>query len=331
MKTLKKILYIVLIVIAVFLAVCSILSVLRNTESRFLKILDFPRIQFFVASFICLLILVAAIKKWKWYDYLLSAGLLAGLIINGSYLIHYTQLVPVSVPAAINIKASDAQMSLLITNVKMTNRQAQPLIDLIELKDPDLILAMEVDEWWDNELQVFKKDYPYSQHTINELTYGMVLYSKLPLKKIEVDYLNNENVPSFESSITLPNGKNIRFHSIHPVPPTRFKNLPDNANQQETALIKLGTEITGRTSPTIVAGDLNDVVWSHVDKLTNTKNLLYDVRVGRGFFNSFNAENLLMRWPLDHIFVTEEFRLKKLERLTKIGSDHFPIYVELVL
>ena len=31
------------------------------------------------------------------------------------------------------------------------------------------------------------------------------------------------------------------------------------------------------------------------------------------------------------VFVTEEFRLKKIERLEKIGSDHFPIYVELVL
>lgn len=38
-----------------------------------------------------------------------------------------------------------------------------------------------------------------------------------------------------------------------------------------------------------------------------------------------------MRWTLDHVFVTEEFRLKKLERLPKIGSDQFPIFVELVL
>lgn len=83
--------------------------------------------------------------------------------------------------------------------------------------------------------------------------------------------------------------------------------------------------------PTVVAGDLNDVVWSYVDELTGTKNILYDVRVGRGFYNSYNAENVFMRWPLDHVFVTKDFRLKQLERLPKIGSDHFPIFVELVL
>ena len=97
------------------------------------------------------------------------------------------------------------------------------------------------------------------------------------------------------------------------------------------ALKKLGKEIEDRKLPTLIAGDLNDVVWSHVDALTGTQNLLYDVRVGRGFYNSYNAENIFMRWPLDHVFVTKEFRLKKLERLSKIGSDHFPIYVELVL
>nr|WP_271425199.1 hypothetical protein [Aequorivita sinensis] len=38
-----------------------------------------------------------------------------------------------------------------------------------------------------------------------------------------------------------------------------------------------------------------------------------------------------MRWPLDHVFVTDEFSVQKLEKLSDIGSDHFPIYIELVL
>ena len=159
----------------------------------------------------------------------------------------------------------------------------------------------------------------------------MILYSKYPLKATEVKYLNNKKVPSFETKITLTNDKIITLHCVHPVPPTHFKNLPDNAGQQEKALKKLGKRLENRKYPTVVAGDINDVVWSYVDELTGTENILYDVRVGRGFYNSYNAENFLMRWPLDHVFVTEEFRLKKLERLSKIGSDHFPIYVELVL
>jgi endonuclease/exonuclease/phosphatase (EEP) superfamily protein YafD len=298
---------------------------------RYLKMLDFPRIQFFITSLISLIALWIVIRKWFWYDYMIIVALLIGLIVNSSFLINYTGLVPVEVPTANDVKASDGQFSLLLINVKMSNRKPQPLLKLIELKKPDLVLAMEVDVWWNNNLKVLEKEYPFSHHTINDVAYGMVLYSKLPLKKVEVDYLQNENVPSFESTITLASGKNISLYCAHPVPPSHFKDLPDNAGQQETALEKLGKEIIGRKLPTFVAGDLNDVVWSYVDEVTGTENILYDVREGRGFYNSYNAENIIRKWPLDHVFVTKEFRLKKLERLPKIGSDHYPIFVELVL
>ena len=52
--------------------------------------------------------------------------------------------------------------------------------------------------------------------------------------------------------------------------------------------------------------------------------------IGRGFYNSYNAKNPLARFPLDHIFHSEHFKLIRLERLPAIGSDHFPIYAELL-
>ncbi|WP_027126436.1 endonuclease/exonuclease/phosphatase family protein [Gelidibacter mesophilus] len=327
----KKFLITLLYVLSSVLALCSILSIFRNVEIRYLKMLDFPRIQLFIASLSSLILLWITTKKWKWFNYLLVFGLFIGLLIHSIFLINYTQLVPVDVPWAKNIRSSDTQLSILLSNVKMTNKKAQPLIDLIQSKKPDLVLAMEVNAWWDKELKVLEKDYPYSHHTPNEVAYGMVLYSKLPITNIEVNYLNNKNVPSFVSTIALTEKKHIIFHATHPVPPTYFKDLPDNEGQQEHALKKLGHHIEDQELPIIVAGDLNDVVWSYVDDLTDTKNKLYDVRVGRGFYNSYNADNFLMRWPLDHVFVTKEFQIRKLERLPEISSDHFPIYLELIL
>lgn len=327
----KKILLIILYLIAVSVVLCSLLSLFNNAEFRFLKMLNFPRIQFFIVSLICLITVLIIIKKWKWYNGLLIFGLVSGLVINGYFLINYTRLVSVQVPWAKDLKHSNNQFSILLANVKMNNRKSQPLIDLIDQKKPDIVLAMEVDKWWNKELKVLENEFPYSQKSINEEAYGLILYSKFPLEMEAVDYLNNEKVPSFETIISLTNEKKIILHSIHPVPPTHFKYLPDNAGQKANALKKLGKKVKDRKFPTIVAGDLNDVVWSYVDELTDTKNILYDVRVGRGFYNSYNAENFFMRWPLDHIFVTKDFRLNKLERFPKIGSDHFPIYVELRL
>ena len=328
---LKKFLPILLYIMATILVVGSVLSLFRNAELRYLKMVDFPRILFFIVSVLTLLALIIARRQWSWHKWLLVVGLLVGIGIHSAFLINYTPLVAVEVPSVQQIKPTEASFSLLLSNVKMSNRHAQPLLQLIALKQPDVILAMEVDSWWDDQLKSLSKDYPYSQHTTNDVAYGMVLYSKLPMDTLEVHYLTHKNVPSFESILRLSNGKKISFHAIHPVPPTHFKDYPDNKGQKENALIKVGKKIKSRTLPTVVAGDLNDVIWYYVDGVTDTEHLLHDVRVGRGFYNSYNAKNRLMRWPLDHVFVTEEFKLKQLERLTSINSDHFPIYVELVL
>ena len=259
------------------------------------------------------------------------AGLGFSLYIHGNYLINYTSLVDVKVPTATESENPDNSISVLIPNVQMSNTKSATLIELISLKNPDLVLAMEVNERWNEALSGLKKDYPYTQEALNAKTYGMILYSKFPFRKKEVNYINNANVPSFESSIMLNQTMEINLDCLHPVPPTHFEDLPDNEGQKEVALIVLGEKIKGRANPTLVIGDLNEAVWSRVDQSTGTDNLLFDVRAGRGFYNSYGATNILMRWPLDHVFVTKEFYLRKLERLPKIGSDHFPIFVELVL
>jgi hypothetical protein len=78
----------------------------------------------------------------------------------------------------------------------------------------------------------------------------------------------------------------------------------------------------------VVAGDLNDVAWSHTTRLFQRTSGLLDPRVGRGLYSTFHAAYPFLRWPLDHVFFSREFRLRRLERLPAFGSDHFPILVE---
>lgn len=332
MKQIKRTIYVVFTVISIIIFFCSILSVFRNTEHRFLKILDFPRIQFIIIAFIVFSSILTLVKKWRWYDYLTVLGLLACILINGNYVINYTFLVPKTV-AEVNNKylTSDNQISLLIANVKMTNRNTQPFLNLVNAVKPDVIIAMEVDNWWSNAIKSIKSQYPYSKEITNNKAYGMSLYSNKLLKDIKINYLTNPNVPSIESVVKLNDTTDVLLYSVHPVPPTHFKNLPDNQGEKELEIIKLGNLIDNRDIPIIVAGDFNDVNWGCTDKLTETKDLLYDIRVGRGFYNSYNAENCFMRWPLDHVFVTEEWKLVKISRLSTIGSDHYPMYYKLAL
>ena len=46
-------------------------------------------------------------------------------------------------------------------------------------------------------------------------------------------------------------------------------------------------------------------------------------------FSTFHANYPVLRWPLDHVFVSEHFTLDSMQRLDAFGSDHFPILATL--
>ncbi len=243
----------------------------------------------------------------------------------------YTPFVPAAIEEVDEDEVhEDAAFSILLANVFMKNRTVQPLLNTIGKMDPTFVLTMEVNDWWVNQLSSLEKKYPYRMSMPTSNSYGMTLYSKLPLQATETRFLNHDSVPSFYATVTLPDGDQFRLICIHPVAPKPSEH-PDNKNQKEVALIKAAKIVEMGTLPTVVAGDFNDVGWSHNTKRFATISHLNDVRYGRGFYPTFDATSIFMRWPLDYVYASDEFRVVELERLDDVGSDHFPYYVKLAL
>ena len=189
---------------------------------------------------------------------------------------------------------------------------------------------MEVDDWWVSALQPLDGDYPHKILFPTGNTYGMALYSKLPLDDTQTLFFNHDSVPSFLCKVTLPGGNAFQLLAVHPVAPKSSEH-PDNKNDKEIGLIAAGRRISQATLPAIVAGDFNDVGWSpNVGKFEEISGLK-DVRIGRGLYNTFSAENIFMRWPLDYVYTSSHFKVVDVERLPKFGSDHFPLITRLVL
>jgi len=207
----------------------------------------------------------------------------------------------------------------------MTNRKSEKLIKLVKTIYPDVLLTVETDDRWAEDLRVLDDLYPHTVKHPQDNTYGMLLFSKMPLRNVHIDHIIKKDIPSIHAEITK-DGFTFKLACLHPEPPA-----PDEADSsvpRDRELVAMANRIKGDSSPYAVLGDMNDVAWSDTSKKFAKISGLKDPRKGRGFFNTFHAKIPLMRFALDHVFLTEEFKLKQIKRLPGVNSDHFPLYLK---
>jgi endonuclease/exonuclease/phosphatase (EEP) superfamily protein YafD len=207
----------------------------------------------------------------------------------------------------------------------MTNRKVDEYVAVIRRYGPDVVILAEPDAYWEERLRPIESEYPNTIKCPLANTYGLLLYSRLPLSGQKILFRIQDDVPSFYAAVTLRNGDVFDLHAIHPRPP----HVGVDTVGRDAELVVVAKEVRGTERPVIITGDLNDVAWSHTTRLFLRISGLLDPRRGRAFCNTFHSRYPILRWPLDHLFHSRAFRLVKLERAPKTGSDHFPVFVEL--
>jgi endonuclease/exonuclease/phosphatase (EEP) superfamily protein YafD len=213
----------------------------------------------------------------------------------------------------------------MVSNVRMSNTHYSRFLQVVRDTDPDLLLINEPDHKWARALVSLDNSYPYCIKCPLDNTYGMMFFSKFRILEKEIRYLVEEGIPSFYAILELPSGKKFDFFTVHPQPP----HLHKDTDTREAELLQVGQMARETGYASIVAGDLNDVAWSHTTNLFRKISGLLDPRIGRGFYNTYNALVPFFRYSLDHIFYDPAFRLLRMERLPKFGSDHFPMLLQL--
>ncbi len=211
----------------------------------------------------------------------------------------------------------------------MTNRRASALLELVDHYHPDVLITFETDKWWQSQLDRLQSDMPCVMRCPQDNLYGMHIYSRLPIEQPKIEYLVEADVPSFHAVITLRCGQAVRLHVLHPKPPSPTEN--EHSSPRDAELLVVARSLAKNQSPAIVVGDLNDVPWSHTAKLFRKTSGMLNPRIGRRLLNTFHAGLPFLRWPLDHLYHSPHFQLIEMHRLPSIGSDHFPLFVSLLL
>ncbi|HUG54856.1 MAG TPA: endonuclease/exonuclease/phosphatase family protein [Vicinamibacteria bacterium] len=289
---------------------------------------DFPRTVVALLAVLSGALYAAFIARGRWYDLAFLAAVGLALLWQVVMIRPYTRIARRQVEDATRA-TPESTFRLVISNVLQDNREHDRWWQVVSREDPDLVLALEVDHTWDRVLSSrLGRSHPHQVRHVLDNCYGIALYSRLPLKAPQVAFLVQADIPSIHTRFTLRGGLDVWLHAIHPRPPEPLRG--QDSAPRDAELMKVAKMIGDREPcPTVVAGDLNDVAWSHTTNLFLKESGLLDPRLGRGFYNSFDANSPIFRFPLDHVFHSRDFRLVELRRLAHVGSDHFPMSIAL--
>ena len=313
-------------VVTGLLIALGLLSLLPLIEwnSWWIRILDFSRLHFLIALVLVLggYAFVWSRRPASWLALLIALG---GVAYNAYKLVPYQGLhAEMALPAA---GCADTRLSVMVANVHYKLQDADELFRRVRAADPDLFLAVETDEWWDERLGELSPDFVEQVQQVagTRAAFGMHLFSQHPIESSEILFPLDNRVPAIRATVRLPDGTRAAFHGLHPRPPQPFQ----DSTMRDAQLLIAALEARERSGAIIVAGDFNAVPWERTFRRMMRIGGLLDPRVGRGYLATYDANFPILYWPLDHVLFSAEMGLLEIERLPAFGSDHWPVLVSL--
>lgn len=308
--------------LALFLAAVTVLAEIQS-DHGWIRIWDFPRLAILT---LCVTVGVTGAFLWRGNRRLILLVLLfAAAGWQAFRIFPYTPLASHEVAQI----APDPEQcfSVMTFNVLQDNRKYAEARDLVSSHAPDVLLLLETNRKWATEMEAALSSYSTVVREPLDNKYGLIFATNLAVDDASVEYLVEKDVPSVFARMRTPAGVPFYLAALHPKPPHLGKS--SEARDGEIAIAarrSMATEL-----PSIAMGDFNDVAWSHTSRLFRRTGRYLDLRVGRGFYATFPASWPAFRWPLDHVFVTEEFLMTQMETLPATGSDHMPVKAGLCL
>jgi len=216
------------------------------------------------------------------------------------------------------------RLRIVALNVHTENERSHLVREFLRHAEADVILLMEVNARWLNDLASLRTNYPQVIAEPREDNFGIVLFSRLPLTNSAVIELGKAGVPSIAATVEV-GGQNVFLLGTHPLPP----GSAENARLRNEQFQEIAAHIRSQTLPAIVLGDLNSTPWSPYFKDLLRDSHLLDTSQGRGLFGSWPAWLPGARISLDHCLISASIRVIDKQLGPSVGSDHLPVIVDL--
>lgn len=326
-------LVILALAIAAFVVVTTALPLIR-TGYWVTRMCDFPRVQIGTIALIGLALALVSLPLGAdpAYAWPAAGACVVAAIAQAIQIVRYTRLWPRQLGPG---HEDSTVVRLLTSNIDYENDSYDAVRTAIEEVRAEVLLLVELNEPWEQALRTLIDDYPHRAGCVRGDGLGLTLLSRHELRNIEVRHLVSDRRASIHGEIVVPGAGPVKFVAVHPTPPGLDEEGYDgrrNSRPRDAELMMVAEEI--RDHPRhhwIVFGDFNDVAWSHTTRLFRRLSGMQDPRIGFKLLNTFHARYRLLRYPLDHIFLSPRLGIRRLERVRLPGSDHFGVLAEIAV
>ena len=225
-----------------------------------------------------------------------------------------------------DIVADGPTLRVLSANVLTGNESHDSVIRLVRDADADVVFLMEVNERWVSALEPLRAEYPHWHVRAREDNFGVAFLSRIPLTDVEILTSPKGNVPFVEARLEA-GGRPVTLIGLHTLPPVRRRYAAIRNEQMDEA----ASRVRNAEGPVMVIGDLNTTSWSSPFDRFLRETGLRDSRRGFGVQATWPAFNPVLRIPIDHCLVSPEIVVRRREVGPAVGSDHFPIVIEVAV
>ncbi len=244
---------------------------------------------------------------------------MAFAIINFSLIDAYQ----IAAPAKATITSrQEKTLRAVLVNVNHNNQAYGVVNEFIRSTDADLIVLLEVNDAWLENVEPLIENYPYNKFRAGDHG-GIALLSRIPFLHAAIRTMGGVGLPSIIARFSI-DGERLTLIGTHPYSPVSRRRA-ESRDQQLTEVAKF---ISYQADPILLLGDLNTSPWSPIFKDFLRGAGLRDSREGFGLQPSWPTWFPPAWIPIDHVLVSSNVTVydRKIER--DIGSDHYPVIVD---
>lgn len=205
-------------------------------------------------------------------------------------------------------------------NILSSNEQFGEVIGYIREVDPDIVFLHEASRPWEMAMEGADLPYEITRSRSQDLIFGTLVLSRPGDPVVSYGF----TVGGARAVEVVHDG--VVVLGIHPVAPSTARRSALRNAQMEFAAEWSGQQV----GPHVVVGDFNATPWSYPFRRLLAATELVNSQEGFGIQPTFPADNsFLIRVPIDHLLHSPDLVVADRRRGPRLGSDHFPLIVEL--